>query len=490
MGVLMLWSPVPILFALASCGDGNHGASPPVYLSREKLMDPAICGECHKKHYQEWSGSMHAYASDDPLFVAMNERGQREAQVGTFCVKCHAPLAVREGATEDGLNLASLPQKLKGVTCYFCHAVDAVEGTHDNPLRLADDGVMRGAFADPVSNTAHASAYSLFHDRDRLESAQLCGSCHDIVNGHGAHIERTYEEWQQSVFVRPNGGLSCGQCHMDRGKAPEPAAEAPGVFSRTLHSHRFPGVDVALTPFPEADAQRDAVQAFLNTTVQSALCVRGIGLGTNIYVILDNVAAGHAWPSGAAQDRRAWVEVTAYANGAPIYQSGAVPAGESVTNIADPDLWLIRDCMLDGQDHEVHTFWDAVSNESSQLPALATIDRTDPRFYQTHIFQTYPRSGAAIPTAPDRVTMSLHLQPFGKDAFDDLVSSYAGSAPAALTELGAKLPTFAVGGVLEWTPETAGLIFYEQGLPVTCVSTNLDASADKKRAVLRTKCSP
>ena len=56
---------------------------------------------------------MHAYAADDPVFVAMNQRGQRETAgaLGDFCVKCHAPVAVHDGLTTDGLNLATLPSR-------------------------------------------------------------------------------------------------------------------------------------------------------------------------------------------------------------------------------------------------------------------------------------------------------------------------------------------------------------------------------------------
>jgi hypothetical protein len=472
-----------------SCSSGSPAQ--PVYLSRDKLLDPTTCKDCHPKHYQEWSGSMHAYASDDPLFVAMNERGQREGQVGDFCVKCHAPLAVREGATTDGLNLASVAQPLHGVTCFFCHAVDQVQGTHDDPLHLATDDVMRGEFSDPVSNTAHASIASVLHDRDRLESAQLCGSCHDIVNGHGAHIERTYEEWQDSVFVMANGGLSCSQCHMDQSQDLEPAADAPGVFSRRLHSHRFPGVDLALTSFPDADAQKTAVQSFLDTTLQSALCVRGLGTGTTtLYAILDAVAVGHSWPSGAAQDRRAWVEINAYSNDVAIYQSGVVPADQHVNDIPDPDLWLIRDCMVGAGDTEVHTFWDAVGNESTQLPAQLSFDPTSIKFYQSHILQTYPRvTMPSLPVVPDRVTMQVHIEPFGKDAFDDLANSSA-SAQQALQGLAAKLPSFTVGKQLVWTADTAGPIFTDKGLPVSCVSTGLNAAADKVPVLPRVKCKP
>src|SRR5262249_41642754 len=156
------------------------------------------------------------YASDDPIFIAMNQRGQRETNgvLGDFCVKCHAPMAVRESATTDGLNLGTLSPKLKGVTCFFCHPVAAVTGDHNDPLELSSDGItMRGEYHDAVKNTAHHSAYSNLHDRDDAASATLCGSCHDIVTPAGAAIERTFQEWQASVFSMTKGA-SCAQCHM------------------------------------------------------------------------------------------------------------------------------------------------------------------------------------------------------------------------------------------------------------------------------------
>ena len=108
------------LLAHAACG----GGSPTVSLDREALLDPEACRSCHPAAYQEWSGSMHAYAAEDPVFRAMNQRGQRETggALGDFCVKCHAPMAVarrpdhrrpqpRHGAAEDeGRHLLLLPR--------------------------------------------------------------------------------------------------------------------------------------------------------------------------------------------------------------------------------------------------------------------------------------------------------------------------------------------------------------------------------------------
>ena len=102
------------LLGLAGCagGDDAPGSDAGVtVLDAEALQDPQACASCHPDHVREWSGSMHAYASDDPVFLAMNARAQRETNgaVGSFCVNCHAPMAVRTGATQDGLNLETLP---------------------------------------------------------------------------------------------------------------------------------------------------------------------------------------------------------------------------------------------------------------------------------------------------------------------------------------------------------------------------------------------
>ncbi len=471
--------------AMATSLSCSTGEEEKPALTREQLLDPNTCATCHADHFRDWSGSMHAYAAEDPLFLAMNARGQRETAgaLGSFCVNCHAPMAVREGATKDGLNLATVPQKLKGVTCFFCHSVDAVEGTHNNPLRLARDGLMRGELADAVPNKAHGAAYSPLHDRDRLESSQLCGACHDIVTGHGAHIERTFAEWKESVFAQA-AGATCSQCHMEQSANLRPIAQAPNVFARRYKNHAFPAVDVALTPFPEQEMQKRAIQELLDTSLQTGLCVGSAGGTTTIRVLADNVAAGHSFPTGSSQDRRLWSEVIAYKDGQVLYQSGVVPDGGVVTSSDDRDRWLIRDCIFDPQGKEVHMFWQAASFEGNTLPGQATLDRLDRRFYQ-HFVQRFPREGTFSGT-PDRVTLRFRLQPVGLDVIDDLVAS--GDLDPAIR---ARMPTFDVGGLLEWTPATATTGFVEDRLPFQCITkTNLNVAGDKTPATTKSRCAP
>lgn len=351
---------------------------------------------------------MHAYASDDPVFRALEARGQRETggALGQFCVRCHAPMA--------GTDLANAPRAARGVTCVFCHSIDDVAGDHNNPLVHADDGVMRGQLRSPLTTPAHASAYSPWLDGATPESSRACGSCHDVVVGELA-LEQTYAEWQTSLFAKPGGaGLSCAQCHMKGRDAP--AAAIAGAPMRRTSSHAWPAIDVAMIAWPERDAQRAAIATDLAPSVASKLCVTAGAGGLDVEITLDNVLAGHAWPSGSTHARRAWVEVRARQGGAVVYESGVVPEGGDPELLNDPDLWLLGQRLYDAADAEVAMVWQATSARSTLLPPAVTSDRQDPRFYHAITRHLH------VPVA-DEVTITLRLQPIGRALLDDLVAS-------------------------------------------------------------------
>lgn len=435
---------VALLGLLLAVGCGSDGRDSDSTLARADLLRPETCSACHSDHYREWSGSMHAYAADDPVFLAMNARGQRETNgaLGDFCVKCHAPIAVQEGATKDGLNLADVPQELKGVTCYFCHQVAEVEGTHNNALRLANDTTMRGGIEGAIGNVAHRSRYSALLARDQRDSSGLCGACHDVTNTAGVKLERTFAEWQASLFGTevPGQRLTCGQCHMS-GRAGR-AAEIEGAPQRRVHEHTFAGVDVALTPWPELDAQRAAIAGDLDPAISTELCVAPDLAGARVDVTLDDSMVGHSWPSGAAQDRRAWLELVAYRGDDVIYQSGVVADGQPVALLDDPKLFLLRDRMFDAQDNEVHMFWDARRTESNLLAAAVTNDPSAPGYYHASTW-TY-RIATEV---PDRITLRLLLRPIGLEIVDDLVGS-GDLAPEVRDQIPLQVPA---GSSLEWS---------------------------------------
>lgn len=439
----LLWSVI-----LVGCGGPVESGET---TSLEELLDPASCAECHPDHHREWSGSMHAYAAEDPVFLAMNRRGQRETngELGTFCIDCHAPVAVRLGLTTDGLNLDELPAWSKGVTCYYCHQVTEVQGQSNNPLVLAWDKVMRGGIVDPVDNTFHKGRYSTLHDRAQLESSDMCGSCHDIVNPLGTHIERTSLEWRESLYSLDSVfKLTCSECHM-RGRDGV-AADYPGVKVRRVKDHSMPGVDLAITDFPEREAQRELVQTELDRTVEATVCVADVQEQRLVQVWLENIGAGHSFPSGAAADRRVWVEVIAYQGDEEVWSSGVVEEGQPVTELDDPNLWLFRDTLLDENGQETHDFWEAVDYRTNLLRAPVFRDFCAnglPRFDEFVEAKIYNLGDLTF----DRVRTRVRVRAMGLDVLDDLIST-GDLDPKYRDEIVTMdlAPT-----VLEWTPEVA-----------------------------------
>jgi hypothetical protein len=466
------------LLTLSACSD--DGKKPPVVttpevdaaqpppaaarMTRAQLMDPETCGSCHKSHYDEWRSSMHAYAADDPVFIAMNKRGQRETDgaMGDFCVQCHAPMATREKLTTDGLNLEQVPQWAKGVTCYFCHNATDVGPDHFNANVLlgdpeTEDGLtMRGALK-AIDPGVHAVEQSPHFRRNAMESAVMCGTCHDVVNDHGTHIERTLAEYKDSVFSIDKGiegKSSCQGCHMpfveDAYLADMPELKLP---KRERHQHRWPGVDVALTDFPDKAgraANREATECELG---QHTRIFEFRYLGPRGFELDLETDAGHNQPSGTAQDRRMWLEFIAYdAQDRVIYKSGFVPddklhsypEGEP-ESANDPDLCIWRDHHYDDAGNEVHMFWEAKRTEGVAITPGAAIGA--PHGYTCR----YTLPGGVKPA---RVTARVRMRPVGLDVLQSLVDS--GDLDAAVMQ---EMPTFTLHDTaIEWRPEDGSTV--------------------------------
>lgn len=413
--------------ALAACDDGKGDGTGEATgtLTREELMDPQTCKECHADAFRQWASSMHAYAAEDPVFLAMNARGQEETggALGDFCVNCHAPMAVREGLTDDGRDLDELDDMYKGVTCYFCHNVEGLEAGHkdaNNPLVLANDTTMRGALEDPVRPPAHEVAYSALHDGKDPRSAALCGTCHDIKTPAGVHLERTFAEWNGSIFSKGDAPQTCNACHMPGVDGTAAQSDDIDVPSRRVHTHLFAGVDTALTDFPDIEVQRAAIACELSAVVRAALIPNPSGE----FIVRLEANAAHRWPSGAAQDRRAWVEFTAYdAGGKVIFESGHIAEGEPVLKTEgatgyDRNLFAMHDSIFDEDGQPVHMFWEAAPSEAhpdgyERFTLPGTTDLNTPHFREWS-YRVAPQ--------PARVTVQVHIRPMDLNVIDELIA--------------------------------------------------------------------
>ena len=419
------------VLSLDACSDASRGGALQVSQTRIDPVDSVACQGCHDTHYQAWSLSMHAYAADDPIFVAMNARGQRETggSLGDFCVRCHAPLALKSGATADGLNLAAVPAKLRGVTCLVCHGAALAA---DGSVEFTDDASMQGPIADPLHTPAHGSAYAVDLDRRQGQSVTLCGACHAVTNLHGLEVERTADEWRTTSYALPSTLRTCGRCHM--AESTGAAATVPGAPVRPVHEHAMPGVDLG----EGSPLQKKFVEQTLDPAISSKLCVVPAVDGVQLSVTLDNALVGHAWPSGATHNRRAWLELVAYTGADVAYSSGVVGPDEAVTASASPPLILLREQLFDDSGQPTFFMWNATTARSLLL-APATGD-------PLHSTQT-----AAVKVAAnvDRVTARVRVRALDYDVVDALVAS-GDLAPSYARGL----PTLSVAAtVQEWTAD-------------------------------------
>lgn len=422
------------LLALVACTGTEPDAA---------LLDPETCATCHPDHVEQWRGSMHAHASDDPVFRAMNQVAQQtEGVPPDFCVQCHAPVALRTGATVDGLDMDQVPEHLRGVTCAFCHQTEGAHGTSNAAVDWTFDGVMRGAFSDPVPNEVHEASYSPHLDREDRRSSDVCGACHDVVLPDGLHLEKTYAEWEQTVFVEGPSRQGCTHCHMP-GSAGR-VATAEGAPERRVHDHSMPGVDVALIDWPGKEAQRQGIQYLLDRTLLAELCVAPDAGGAQILLTLENILAGHDFPSGASHDRRVWVEVVATADGREVLRSGTVPDGVALSDVRDARRVELHDIATTAEGDVSHAIVDAVALEERALVAPPDSGLPHARSF------SWPVTG----TVPDRVEVRVRLRPIGLDVLGSLVDD--GLLDPSIPDA---MPTFDLGGTaLVWEGEPGSCV--------------------------------
>jgi hypothetical protein len=417
-----------IMMSALACESAEPESQPA--LTRAELLNPDSCKDCHPKHYNEWSGSMHAYATKDPVFQAMNKRGQQETNgaLGNFCVNCHAPMAEREKVITNYADLSNVPPELQGVTCYFCHDAAAVGADHVNAtLTLADDDVMRAALPNAVQPSAHRVEYSANHDGAKADSSLLCGTCHDVRTPKGVHLERTLTEYLSSIEAEtdPHVFQSCQSCHMHTSLQKDPAATSTGrpgvsVVARNLHEHLWAGVDVPLTDgFPNAAALRSAVET---CELQQTIPYFDVSGSPRDFTISIESQAGHRQPSGTAQDRRMWVELVALdAAGNQLYEEGVVPDGA----VEDPPApnrhpFMMRDLIRDETGAETHMFWNAAAEpmgaDVTTIPPATPAASTPGSHTVSHTYNVRVQATA-------KYQVRVRMRPMSVDVLQDLVSS-------------------------------------------------------------------
>jgi len=359
----------------------NDSDAPPI-----GYATPEYCGSCHEKHYEQWRGSMHAYATRDPVFLAMVNKGiqDTEGKLDQFCLQCHAPVASLKGMLpvqeKDGKHFIEMdfdnPHFAHGIQCVTCHSIASVEATQNAQFTLSESTYF-GPTGSQAANEVHPIQKSKFFS-DHTQTSLLCGSCHDVLNPNGARLEATFSEWYSNEFNAPSDPekhRTCNDCHM-------PTYEGPITKDgpvKTLHAHSFVGVDQALiADFPGKEQQAQWVKELLQDCAELEIKYDGIVNGEAVFVVtITNINNGHNLPSGSTADRQVWVHLQVRdEDGQLLLESGMLDAngdlmdgvqGHSLNPDGDSQLLALGQFIYNADGEHVLFPWEAFTYTDNLL---------------------------------------------------------------------------------------------------------------------------
>lgn len=300
---------------------------------------PETCGECHPQQYEEWTGSMHALAFQDPVYqgelnLAIKAVGK---DIAKQCEGCHTAAAVVKGEIK-GVGLEGLsPLALAGVSCDVCHSISG--HTHwQTPYHQPENGSMilspgKDTEAGPVLTKhgpfpAEEGCGEGFHEcveSPLFLQSELCASCHQVFH-YETHtpLEATYMEWKNGPFAAK--GIACQDCHMVAIDTFKRSADDFIRPQREEYHHYFNGANFLLYHLTglaakkagneelAANAQSKFDMAIARLQSAADLEVMPIYRSdklAEIKVRVKNIRAGHNLPTSLTNIRQMWLEVTA-----------------------------------------------------------------------------------------------------------------------------------------------------------------------------------
>lgn len=308
------------------------------------------CKSCHSEIFNQWANSNHKNLVESNPYYMVLEGLAGEIEGDDFrqwCMGCHNPSGLttglrKSGHAMDGNTLKELifekdgqtlvkdfkkhgPTRLEeGVGCIACHRITKADSFGNASYTLELNNRKKYHFEDSYSElgqyigeklinanpTIHKQSYS----KEIYKKSSYCASCHDESSPiTGKKIVSTFKEWEQSPYNNPKDSKKhkdCIDCHMtylENGKfSPKSGYSTDGgQLKKDIKVHYFSGSNHFLSGLKSKENEDQTLQ-LLKTAAKLDVDIKD----NKVYVGVKNIGAGHHLPTGVADFRELWLDIT------------------------------------------------------------------------------------------------------------------------------------------------------------------------------------
>ena len=410
---------------------------------------------------KDWSGSMMANASRDPLWKAkvaseLKRNSHLTDVINKKCSVCHAPMANYE-ATQDGVDFNILGSgglldpanayhdaAMDGVSCTLCHQIedDQTLGTlagSSGHYKINPNQDAYGQFISQTNPMLMNSGYTPTFSA-HISDSSVCATCHDLktpyVDAGGTVMTTTpesefaeqmvYTEWENSDYAQPATLQSCQDCHMPHTDGVKIANRPMRLAARNgFAEHQLVGANtVMMNLLQENRAELGVTSTNLPTSIQNA---RGMLQGAaQLEVISTSVqdglmdvvvqvtnTSGHKLPT-SYPSRRAFLHFTLRdSQGRVVFESGRL---NNIDNMPDGSIFN-ADGDLDPLTFEPH--YDVITAEHQVQIYEPIMGNTDDQVTYTLLRASqYLKDNRLLPAGFNKHGVPHDIQVFGT-ALDD-----------------------------------------------------------------------
>ena len=350
----------------------------------EDWTNSTKCKSCHSEIFNQWANSNHKnLVESNPYYMVMESiAGEVEGNdFKKWCMGCHNPSGLTTGLTrtshsmddnflantlfeQNAQTLVKTYEKHgntrleEGVSCLTCHRITEAtsEGNASYTLNLTDR--KKYPFEDDESSLGESLGHKFINAKPNVhkksymkplyKDSKYCASCHDETSPTtNKQIVSTFKEWEVSPYNNKEDktkNKSCIDCHMtylkdDKFAPLKGISTDGGVIKNDVKVHYFAGSNHFLAGLKDKENEEQILQ-LLRTSAKLDVDIKD----NQIHVGVENVGAGHHLPTGDADFRELWLDITIKdANDKIVFSSGKVDTNGDLQADARPFMKVFGD---------------------------------------------------------------------------------------------------------------------------------------------------